>query len=124
MYDGEAQYVPNEVVYAPQASYHAQPVYQPAPPAPLPVYTTAAPYTPPPTTTTTTTTTTTPAPAPLEVKTPEPVVYAPVDYAPAPLSYPHNPVWNLVVPEAEHHKIKHLKVCKLFSILAYLHRIY
>jgi len=150
LYDGEV-YAPNEVAYAPQASY-PQNVYQPAPPvsykpapappvtykpapaplapapykpftfptpapykpAPSPVpapyrpapspapvtYTTVAPTTPPPTTTTT--------PAPVEVKSEAPAVYTPVNYQPAPLSYPHNPVYNLVVPEYEHHKIKHI----------------
>ena len=62
---------------------------------------------------------TTTTPAPVEVK-PAPVVevakpvlepvYAPVNYAPANTAYPHNSVWNLVVPDSEHHKIKHLKV--------------
>lgn len=89
LYEGEAKY--NDVVYTPQASYVPQPIYQPAPPAPVVLTTTQAPkYTSP------------AAPASLPV-------YAPVDYAPAPVSYPHNPVYNLVVPEAEHHQIKHLK---------------
>lgn len=75
-----------------------QPIYQPAPlvlpsnPTPT---TTLAPKQP----------TYTPPPA----AAPELPVYAPVDYAPAPVSYPHNPVYNLVVPEAEHHKVKHLQ---------------
>ena len=29
-------------------------------------------------------------------------VYAPVEYKPASVEYPHNPVYNLVVPEYEH----------------------
>ena len=75
----------------------AKPVYTPAPVV-KPVYTTAKPvYT----------------PAPTVVYEPAPAVnqpvYSPVDYAPAPVSYPHNPVYNLVVPDSEHHKIKHLQ---------------
>ena len=132
LYAGEANYAP----YAPQPSYHAQPVYTPAPlplapqpsyiaqpvykpaplpPAPKPVsFPTVAPVV-----------TTTTTPAPVEVK-PAPVVevvkpvlepvYAPVNYAPANTAYPHNSVYNLVVPDSQHHKIKHLKVCIVFEL--------
>ena len=68
---------------------------------------------------------TTTTPAPVEVK-PAPVVevvkpvlepvYAPVNYAPANTAYPHNSVYNLVVPDSQHHKIKHLKVCIVFEL--------
>jgi len=115
LYAGEANYAP----YAPQASYHPQPVYKPAPlpPAPKPVsFPTVAPVV-----------ITTTTPAPVEVK-PAPVVevakpvlepvYAPVNYAPANTAYPHNSVYNLVVPDSQHHKIKHLKEPKEVHPLA------
>ena len=129
LYAGEASYAP----YAPQASYHAQPVYSPAPlplapqpsyiaqpvykPAPLPPAPKPVSF---PTVAPVVITTTTPAPVEVKpapvVKVVKPVlepVYAPVNYAPANTAYPHNSVWNLVVPDSEHHKIKHLKVCKV-----------
>lgn len=45
-------------------------------------------------------TTTTPAPK-LAVEAKAQPVYAPVEYKPAKVEYPHNPVYNLVVPEYE-----------------------
>ena len=77
-------YTPVKPVIAQPAAYApVKPVYTPAPAVVQPVYQ--------------------PAPA---INQP---VYSPVDYAPAPVSYPHNPVWNLIVPDSEHHKIKHLQ---------------
>jgi len=121
-YHAQPAYTPAPLPLAPQPSYIAQPVYKPAPlpPAPKPVsFPTVAPYVAPVVTTTT--------PAPVEVK-PAPVlevvkpvlepVYAPVNYAPANTAYPHNSVWNLVVPDSEHHKIKHLKEPKEVHPLA------
>lgn len=102
LYDREAKYTPNEIVYTPQASYVSQPVYHHAPPP-----ATKAPPLPP---------KAPPTFAPLSVT--EPAVYSPKDYSPAPISYPHNPVYNLVVSDAEHHKIKHLKEPKHVSPLA------
>ena len=57
--------------------------------------------------------------APVEVKSEAPAVYTPSNYQPAPLSYPHNPVYNLVVPEYEHHKIKHIPVKTKKSLFQY-----
>ena len=122
-------------MYTPQASYIPKPVYQAAPAyapahipapvptpvpapiypaAPLPSYTSSLPpsYQ-----------TSTPPAAPLVIASTAPPqkalpVYAPVDYAPAHISYPHNPVYNLVVPDSEHHKIKHLKEPKAVRPLA------
>ena len=132
LYAGEANYAP----YAPQPSYHAQPVYSPAPLplAPQPSYISQPVYKPAPlppaqkpvsfpTVAPVVITTTTPAPVEVKpapvVKVVKPVlepVYAPVNYAPANTAYPHNSVWNLVVPDSEHHKIKHLKVCIVFEL--------
>lgn len=90
MYEGEPKYTDYQrPAYRqsppPQASYSARPTYA----RQRPFYAPTRP--------------------PVILTTRKPAIYAPVDYKPAPVSYPHNAVWNLVVPENEHHKITHLK---------------
>ena len=130
LYEGEP------VQYAAQPYVQPQPVYTVAPsypspktaivypePAPAPVHTPAptpvhAPVHTPVVLTTTPQPIYEPAPAIITPVTVAQPVYSPVDYAPAPVSYPHNPVYNLVVPDAEHHKIRHLQEPKHVSPLA------